>query len=505
MRDKAPAVGVTSLLAEAMTRRTAATALLVDGAAISYGRLLARIGDYQSFARRIGLGAEDRVVFRGQPCADLYAALLAGIFGAFTISVVGAELPADSEKELLTALDPRLLIDGPGTVGGRRTDDGFGQLSVSALKVGSVRSDGPSTREASWAHQSVTSGTLGTPTAALVDSAGLAAFLRWAREALCLAADDCWFECAEPCSDLALTNALMAFSTGATFSVATGRRRLLPVGGAEAAGATVMRIVPAAGRLLLREAAHRRATLPGLRLLAFGGDVLPAELPAALLRALGSTARTMGTYGKTETAGFVLAHWFDAKALRPGAAVPLGAPVPGTSVRIDGRDGRTGELVVTSPSVALALTRCTRPPTPLMRKSVAGAPATLRTGDVVTRDGDQLRFIGRADREVKVNGVRVNLSELEQRIGFRTGERTCVLMVDGMLVALVESTRNISRQRLATQMAGDVPASLVPEIVTTIDKLPDNRGGKVDLGRCRQLLAQRIGRAGYRSRPQPGG
>lgn len=479
--------GTASLLAAAVLERPDRQALWVNGLPSTYGQLARRIADYQAFARGHGLTATDRVVFDGPPGLDFYAVLLAGVFGSFTVSFLSRSLPAATRARLVGALDPTLLIgDLPGEpVEGRHR---IAPAGIAAAPLADVDvHDVPST------HLSLTSGTLGTPTAALVDSVGMAGFLAWARAELDTWRDDRWFEGADPTSDLGLTNALMAFSAGASFGLASGPWRMRVASVAADYGTTVMRAVPAVATMLLREASSHQVRLKSLRLLAFGGDALPGTLPRRLLRAVGSSARTLNTYGKTEIAGFGLFAWFDPEREHrdnAGGTIRLGGPVPGTAIRVD----TTGELVVTSPGVALTLTRYTDPVSVVATKASTGETATLRTGDLVERIGDELRFAGRADRVVKVNGVRVSLAQLESSIGGVFGATVCTLTHDGVIAALVESRHDLSAADVARPLRDKVPAFLLPAEIVTVPRLPRNRTGKIDIGRCELIMSERFGR-----------
>jgi non-ribosomal peptide synthetase component F len=357
---------------------------------------------------------------------------------------------------------------------------------------------------ASHAYLSLTSGTTGQPTLALVDAHGLGDFCEWTINEIDLVRSDRWFEGSDPSADLAITNALLAFTSGACLVVPTPRQRLRLATLAAMHGTTIMRVVPSVGSLMLAEAGRRQTLMPKLRVLAFGGDELPVSLPARMLRAFHSSARTLNTYGMTESAGFLLFHWFDARQLPIDSSVgsvPLGQPTAGVHAWIDrsgqypATDGNLdgiGELVVKAATVAIEIETADEPGV-VNRKPGAGAEGELRTGDLVRENDDNFIFLGRIGRIVKIHGVRINLAQLDQLASGLLKRNVCMLKHGGGLVALVESEHQVSLGELTRQTAGTLHGPLIPGHVITVSKLPRTNSGKISIGECAEIARHAIG------------
>lgn len=496
-------------LATALSTHSARSALNYGGRTYSYLDLRSRVIDYQTWARRAGLAAADRVLFAGEPGLDFYACLIAGILGSYTVSVSSPELPPTTLARLAGCLRPAMLI-GPTAL--QTAPGGWRALAPAEVNAG-ARAE-LTAAEPPHAYLSLTSGTLGMPVSALVDARALGEFVAWAAREFALTADDRWFEAADPGSDLALVNALLALASGACLTVPQGRQRLRAASLAASNGTTVMRIVPGTGRLMLAEASRRPVSLPGLRLLAFGGDELPAALPARLLRAVRADARTVNTYGLTEAAGFLLYHWFAACQLAtdPGGAVPLGRPVPGVTARIEpsagvagptaGAESGCGELIVESAAVALEISQVAGQG-PVRRKPAGGAVAELRTGDLVFSSEHGITFHGRIGREVKFRGRRVNLAQLDRLVSNALGVAACVVQHEGTLIALVESAIPITPLDLAKSIGDTTSTLVVPQRVVAVPRLPRTRSGKVSVSDCTEIAAREIDKRQRGDAPSP--
>ncbi|MET8846332.1 amino acid adenylation domain-containing protein [Amycolatopsis sp. NPDC004625] len=160
------------------------------------------------------------------------------------------------------------------------------------------------------------------------------------------------------------------------------------------------------------------ADVPGWRTVACGGEPVPAELAARWLPG----RRFFHVYGPTETTVVVVA---DEVTGLPADPLPLGTPLPNHRARVVDDElrpvlpGEVGELVIGGPGVAAGYLDS---PELTARKFVADPFAAgerlYRTGDLARlRPDGRLEFAGRADRQVKVRGQRIELGEVEAALG----------------------------------------------------------------------------------------
>jgi amino acid adenylation domain-containing protein len=160
------------------------------------------------------------------------------------------------------------------------------------------------------------------------------------------------------------------------------------------------------------------ADVPGWQTVACGGEPVPAELAARWLPG----RRFFTVYGPTETTVVVVT---DEVTGLPADPLPLGTPTPNHRAYVVDADlrpvapGEVGELLIGGPGVAAGYLG--RPE--LTERKFVADPFTpgeraYRTGDLarVLPDG-RLEFAGRADRQVKVRGQRIELGEVEAALG----------------------------------------------------------------------------------------
>ncbi|MFJ6664801.1 amino acid adenylation domain-containing protein [Streptomyces sp. NPDC091383] len=239
----------------------------------------------------------------------------------------------------------------------------------------------------------------------------------------------------------------------------------------------------------------------------------PRPLPAALRRVvIGSDAgRTadlrrwydaggppvISAYGLTESTITATCHEARADALGGDEVIPLGVPLPGVRAYVldeelsEAADGEAGELYLGGACLARGYHGR---PAPTAERFVpdpfAGEPGQrmYRTGDRVRRSADgTLRFLGRADDQVKVRGHRVELKEVEAAVGALPDvvdvvARAVTHLGEVQVAAYVAAApgRAPDPAALRRELSARIPAHLVPAHLTVLPRLPRTPGGKLD-------------------------
>ncbi len=242
----------------------------------------------------------------------------------------------------------------------------------------------------------------------------------------------------------------------------------------------------------LTDEALRR--LARVRTLMVGGDVLA---PVNAARFLAGGGRTLvNIYGPTEVT--VLSH---RHVLRTGdtigCAVPIGHPAPGMhgyvldEARRPVPVGSEGELYIGGSGIARgylanpALTGERFLPDPF-----AGGDARMyRSGDLVRqREDGALEFLGRIDTQVKINGYRVELGEIEHALCVE-GALTAACVVHEKNAAGASQLHAFAIGGPTSLLDGDalldrvrmrLPAYMVPRSVRFLETLPLTLNGKPD-------------------------
>ncbi len=341
-----------------------------------------------------------------------------------------------------------------------------------------------------------TSGSTGTPKGIVISGRNICHYLRAANEVYGLRESDVVFQGASVAFDLSMEEIWLPYLAGATLFVATpevlGEAEKLPEI-MEANRVSVLDTVPTLLALLPRDVAT-------LRVIILGGEACP---PAIANRWCKPGRRIFNSYGPTEAT--VVATVAEVAA---GAPVTIGRPIPNYSCYVvDERlqivePGVEGELLIGGPGVARGYLRR---PELTAEKFIAnpfatvegevGDPILYRSGDAVALDANgDILFRGRIDDQVKVRGFRVELGDIEAKLGDVEGVANAAVVLrndDGIeqLVAFIVPAAPdapdapeavFAPQALRAALRAKLPAYMVPARFETISSLPKLSSGKVD-------------------------
>ncbi|MFC3502070.1 non-ribosomal peptide synthetase [Micromonospora krabiensis] len=238
------------------------------------------------------------------------------------------------------------------------------------------------------------------------------------------------------------------------------------------------------------------AELPAWRVVLCGGEAVPAGLAARW-----APGRTLlNGYGPTETTVLAVSGPLTATETDP---VPIGVPLPNhRAYVVDERlrpvpPGETGELLIGGPGLADGYLN--RPG--LTAERFVPDPFADRPGERLYRTGDLVRldphgrivYLGRADRQVKIRGQRIELGEVEAVLADLPGvDGVAVEAVPGPagteLVAFLAPTDAPDDERLRAYAAPRLTAAMLPARVRRLAALPVSpTTGKLDRPALRAL------------------
>ncbi|MFI5717273.1 amino acid adenylation domain-containing protein [Nocardia sp. NPDC051750] len=491
-----PPVSLAELLGRSAVRDPDGTAVRYRGRDTSYRELDERANRMARLLIDRGAGPETVVALALPRGLDMITAIWAVAKTGAAYLPVDPGYPRDRIAHMLTDSGARLGITGPDqleVVAGRlntvRTwlvlgDPGF-ETACGAVSSAPV-TDGDRIRPLRTTHPAYliyTSGSTGTPKAVVVTHAGLASF----------AAEQCYLFGVTPTSrtlhfsspsfDASVLELLLGFACGATVVIAPPDI----YGGSELATFLQVERVTHAFVTPAALATVDPAGLDRLRTVMVGGEACAPDLVAAWA----DRYRMHNMYGPSEA---TVAATMSAP-MRPGRAVPLGHPVRGMRLFVlDSRlrpvpPGTPGELYLSGPGLArgyhgrYALSAARFPANPYGRRG----ERMYRTGDLVVADrSGRLRFLGRADDQVKLRGFRIELSEIDHVLCTHPGVRRALTIVhtDGQarqrLAAYIVADAAVEPAAVRATVRGRLPGYMVPDAVTVLPEFPKAPSGKLD-------------------------
>ncbi|MCE7079603.1 non-ribosomal peptide synthetase [Streptomyces sp. ST2-7A] len=263
-------------------------------------------------------------------------------------------------------------------------------------------------------------------------------------------------------------------------------------------GVTIWNTAPALLEMLVEYAEMEPEAAAGalrtLRLVMLSGDWIPLNLPDRLRR-LAPGARFMSLGGATEASIWSITH--PVGRIDPQwRSVPYGRALRGQTFHVLDEDGvpcpvgTAGELYIGGDGLARGYTADPEQTAERFAHHPVLGERLYRTGDLGRwTPAGVIEFLGRADRQVKIRGHRIEPGEIEAVLGRHPGVRQCLALArrgrDGRprLVAHIvprDSDRAPDPAELASFLSTRVPDYMVPNRFVSLDRFPVTANGKID-------------------------
>lgn len=443
-------------------------ALDIDGAVLSYGQLSAAADQYAS-ACDATLPPGARVALVGQRHADTYAALLGILRSGRSYVPLHTDHPPERWQQVMQRAQVAALFDARNSTAFRTVD-----IADPAHAVGE-------------AYVMFTSGSTGGPKGVPVLRRHVAAYLAHALGHFGITERDRCTQLFSLAFDLSVHDLFVTWGSGACLCVSAEATGLRTAAHVQRAGITTWFSVPSLIDLLARMRALPPGGLPHLERSFFCGEALRWDQVQRWSQAAINSSIT-NLYGPTEATIAVFEQVVEPPYPASGT-VPIGRPFAGSTAKVNG-GGTEGELILGGPQVTEGYLGDPAARTNFMRGS-NGDTMWYATGDRVRCDPSGIyHFLGRMDDQVKVQGHRVEPSEVDHVLHpllqgctsvtvavDRSGAMRLVTFIDGPAdaVALLHALR----ERL--------PSYMMPEAIRVLERFPLNPNGKVDKRALKEL------------------
>ncbi|MFJ2511483.1 amino acid adenylation domain-containing protein [Streptomyces griseoviridis] len=474
--------------------RTAVEYGTEDGRALTYAELNARANALSHRLTSLGVGPETRVGIHLERSVEMVVALLAVLKAGGAFVPLEPSWPARRIAEVCAhaGLTAVLTRAGDDAVPG---DDAPPVVAVDLSgPVPRAGNPGVEVDPEGLAYVIHTSGSTGVPKGAMIRHRAIAHRLLWQRGLLGFGTGDAALFKAPLGFDISINEIFLPLVHGGRLVIAEpgGERDVDYLLDTVARHRVTFTYLVSSMLDLLLEQDGFAERAASLRHVWCGGEVLTPEL-FARFRAVSPAIMYHG-YGPAEATIGVSHVVYRTGAIR--SAVSIGRPNTNTRLYVlDERlrptpVGVPGELYAGGVYLGRGYVNDPRRTADHWIADPFGPPGgrLYRTGDLVSwqRDGT-LEFLGRADNQVKIRGMRVELEEIEAVLEQHPGVRRAVVVIReeapgirqlaGYLVAAGDPP---PPAEVRDWLAERVPEHMVPRTLTPLDAFPLMPSGKVD-------------------------
>ncbi|GAA1510309.1 hypothetical protein GCM10009677_49090 [Sphaerisporangium rubeum] len=460
-----------------------------DAAPLSYAALLDRVDALAGRLRAAGAGPERPVAVLLGRSADTVVTMLAVLASGGAYSPLDVTAPPARIEATVRRLGARVAVADAANAG--RLPSGVAVVPPDAAGPHEPLPDVPLDAPAYVMH---TSGSTGVPKGVVMSHRGLARLIGWQVASGPPGLRTLQFTATS--FDVTFQEVLSTLATGGCLVVASDEVRRDPAVLLDTiARHRVERLfLPYVALQLMAVTAARLAVTPGsLRHVVTAGERLIITPAIRDLFAAIPGCRLDNHYGPTET-HLVTSLTLPADPAAWPAIPAIGSPVDGISCAVlDDElrpvpDGDVGELYVGGAALARGYQNDpSRTAERFVASPFAAGERLYRTGDLASlRDDGTYEFAGRADRQLKVRGFRVEPAEVEDALLRHPRVQAAAAglreVADGVsvLVGYLQTDGQVTHRELTEHVRDILPAYMVPSRYVTVAAMPRTGTGKID-------------------------
>lgn len=344
-----------------------------------------------------------------------------------------------------------------------------------------------------------TSGSTGRPKGVMIEHHSAVNLIAWVNDRFNIGPDDNLLFITSMCFDLSVYDIFGMLSAGGTVVIAEN---------AEIQDVRVLQdmlikynitfwdSVPTTLDYLVRNLEQDRKgyRYAGLKTIFMSGDWIPVSLPSRLQKFF-NKAQVVSLGGATEAT--VWSNYFIVEQTdKNWKSIPYGRPINNNFFYIlDDQlkpvpTGETGDLYIGGVGVARGYANDPEKTS----ASFMADPFNQTAGGMMYRTGDlgrmmpdyNMEFLGRKDNQVKINGFRVELGEIESVLNSYEAIFNAVVVAkegtDGnkRLVAYIVPNGTFTRELVVDFLKTKLPEYMVPTMWVELESLPLNSNGKID-------------------------
>lgn len=439
-------------------------------------------------------------VYMDKSCAALATFMGAVMAGAFYV-MLDTSQPSDRINSIIDTLGARVLITDEKNLKKReklaKTDNTllFEELEQSGCDMAAIEAVKSAHIDTDPLYGIFTSGSTGVPKGVIVNHRSVIDFIENFTELFGITSKDVIGNQAPFDFDVSVKDIYSVLKCGATLQIIPKMMFSFPTKLLDYLDETnVTTLVWAVSALCIVTALNGfDYKVPGsINKVIFSGEVMPVKHLAKWQQAY-PDAMFVNVYGPTEITCNCTYYIVDRK-FEPDETLPIGRPFPNERILLlddknrlvtDKMPGVTGEICVSGTAVTLGYyNNKTRTDEAFVQNPLNNSYNEIiyRTGDLgFYNDCGELCFSGRKDFQIKHNGHRIELGEIDMAVNAVEGvARACCIYDENASRITVYYEGSADKKTITREIMKKLPKFMLPEEFINVASMPLTKNGKID-------------------------
>jgi amino acid adenylation domain-containing protein/non-ribosomal peptide synthase protein (TIGR01720 family) len=501
-----PFVTVIELFEKQVKRNPNGWALEFEGKELTYSALDISANQVANALKQKAISTGDIVGIHLRRSPELIIAILGVLKAGAAYLPLETDMPAERVRFILGDSGCKLLISDsqiPATnlnTGIMPEVLAFDNLLASSNRECSLVKN----RSTDLVYVIYTSGTTGQPKGVMIEHGSLSNYILWASEKY-TDGESCAFALYSSISfDLTITSIFTPLVTGNKMIIYGEDDMEISIEKVVRNDQVdVVKLTPSHLRLLSDNALLLSAKK--VKRFIVGGESLDTALVKNVHEQIKGKVEIFNEYGPTEATVGCMIYKFD--STDTGKTVPIGEPIANTHIYLLDKYLQpvpvnvAGEIYIAGAGVARGyLFREALTDEKFIKDPFCKDKKMYKSGDIAKRlPNGSLEYIGRYDNQKKINGNRVELSEIENQVVKFKNIKEAVVLIDSQnqtdLIAYFKPTiidNQFSDVSLREYLAERLPYFMIPKRFIQVESMPLTSNGKVDITQLRSIQSATV-------------
>lgn len=451
---------------------------------LTYTKLLSRVEGFAKYLSEIGIKKGMTIGLHTKHSTETIVSILALLKLGAAFLPLDYKQPFDRLKSIIHNSKIEFILSNVTEEKNQELDTII--IDIRNIKVhDQVNINYPEIAYNDLAYIIYTSGSTGRPKGVMIEHASLVNYIGWAQNAYSVQEQDVFPLYSSLAFDLTLTSIFLPLISGAQILIYDedeSKHAIYHI--IQDGKSTIVKLTPAHLQLLMTEPLINKS----IKKMIVGGDDLKVDLARCISEKCKDDIEIYNEYGPTEATIGCIVHRYD-KMKDVQGSVPIGFPIDNTDIFIlNDRNELSdeGELYIAGKGLARGYDNDTLLTKGLFFYNSFANQIAYKTGDLVRlQNNGMLIYLGRCDRQIKLNGFRIELEEIERSILSLNSIKDAYVTLkeindNRILCAYIVYHKDKIEEDIQSELRNQLPHYMIPACIVKLEALPLTRNGKVN-------------------------